>query len=187
MSMADDVMNDLKARIDKTIADLQRDLGKIRTGRASLNILEGIKLDYYGTPTPLQGVATMHVADARLITIKPWDKKMIPVIEKAIMASDLGLTPNNDGEIIRLPIPPLTTERRKEYVKAVKHRAEEHRVAIRNERRDARELIGESQKEGELTEDQAKQANEKVQAAVDGAIARIDEIAAKKEKELMEV
>jgi len=187
MSIADDVLGDLKARIDKTIGDLQRDLAKIRTGRANLAVLDGIKVDYYGTPTPLHGVATLHVADARLITIKPWDKSMISHVEKAIMTSDVGLTPNNDGEIIRLPIPPLTTERRKEYVKAVKHRGEEHRVAVRNERRDAREMIAEYQKDGELSEDDAEKTNEKIQQVVDGAITRIDEIAAKKEKELMEV
>lgn len=187
MGMEDDILNDLKTRIARTLEDLHRDLTKIRTGRANLSILDGVKVDYYGTATPLHGVATLHVADARLITIKPWDKKQIGAIERGIQQADLGLTPQNDGELIRLPIPPLTQERRKEYVKMVKSRAEDHRVAIRNERRDARELLTEMEKEGDLAEDDAKHAMEKVQAVVDQAIVKVDEIAAKKEKELLEI
>jgi ribosome recycling factor len=185
--MDDDVLNDLQARINKTLEDLKADLARVRTGRANLGILDGIKVDYYGAPTPLQGVASLHVADPRLITIKPWDKSMIVKIEKALQTSDIGLTPNNDGEMIRLPIPALTQERRKELVKVIKTRGEEHKVAIRNERRDAKEMLEEMVKEGELPEDDGKKAIAKMQAEVDAGIAKVDEIVAKKEKDIMEV
>jgi ribosome recycling factor len=187
MSMADDVIGDLRARIAKTLDDLRRELAKVRTGRANPALLEGVRVDYYGTMSPLQNVANVTVADPRLIVIKPWEKQMIPVIEKAINAAGLGVNAMPDAELVRVPIPPLTEERRKEYVKIVKHKGEEHKIAIRNERRDAKELIEESVKEGELTEDDGKKAMEKVQIEVDNGVKKVDEIIANKEKDLMQV
>jgi ribosome recycling factor len=187
MSIADDVVSDLKQRIAKTLDDLRRDLAKVRTGRANPALLEGVRVDYYGTPSPLQNVANVTVADPRLIVVKPWEKSMISVIEKAINAAGLGVNAMSDAELVRVPIPPLTEERRKEFVKVVKHKGEEHKIAIRNERRDAKELIEESVKEGDLTEDEGKKAQEKVQAEVDGGIKKVDEIIANKEKDLMQV
>ena len=187
MSMADDVIGDLRARIAKTLDDLRRELAKVRTGRANPALLEGVRVDYYGTMSPLQNVANVTVADPRLIVIKPWEKSMISVIEKAINAAGLGVNAMPDAELVRVPIPPLTEERRREYVKIVKHKGEEHKIAIRNERRDAKEMIEESVKEGELTEDDGKKAMEKVQIEVDNGIKKVDEIIANKEKDLMQV
>ncbi|HEY6910452.1 MAG TPA: ribosome recycling factor [Myxococcales bacterium] len=187
MGMAEDVVGDLRQRILKTLDDLRRELAKVRTGRANPALLEGVRVDYYGQMSPLQNVANVTVADPRLIVIKPWEKAMIPVIEKAINAAGLGINAMSDAEIVRLPIPPLTEERRKEFVKLVKHKGEEHKIAIRNERRDAKEMIEEAVKEGELTEDDGKKAMEKVQVEVDGGIKKVDEIIAGKEKDLMQV
>ncbi len=187
MGMAEDVVDDLRQRINKTLDDLRRELAKVRTGRANPALLEGVRVDYYGQMSPLQNVANVTVADPRLIVIKPWEKAMIPVIEKAINAAGLGINAMSDAEIVRLPIPPLTEERRKEFVKVVKHKGEEHKIAIRNERRDAKELIEEAVKEGDLTEDDGKKAMEKVQVEVDTGIKRVDEIIAGKEKDLMQV
>jgi ribosome recycling factor len=187
MGMAEDVVEDLRQRINKTLDDLRRELAKVRTGRANPALLEGVRVDYYGQMSPLQNVANVTVADPRLIVIKPWEKAMIPVIEKAINAAGLGINAMSDAEIVRLPIPPLTEERRKEFVKVVKHKGEEHKIAIRNERRDAKELIEEAVKEGDLTEDDGKKAMEKVQVEVDTGIKRVDEIIAGKEKDLMQV
>src|SRR5438445_13809838 len=187
MGMAEDVLNDLKARIAKTMDDLRRELAKVRTGRANPALLAGVRVDYYGQMSPLNNVSNVTVADPRLIVIKPWEKSMIPVIEKAINAAGLGVNAQSDAEVVRVPIPPLTEERRREFVKVVKHKGEEHKIAIRNERRDAKELIEESVKEGDLTEDDGKKAMEKVQAEVDGGIKKVDEIIANKEKDLMQV
>jgi len=187
MGMAEDVVDDLRQRILKTLDDLRRELAKVRTGRANPALLEGVRVDYYGQMSPLQNVANVTVADPRLIVIKPWEKSMIPVIEKAINAAGIGINAMSDAEIVRLPIPPLTEERRKEFVKLVKHKGEEHKIAIRNERRDAKELIEESVKEGDLTEDDGKKAMEKVQVEVDSGIKKVDEIIAGKEKDLMQV
>ena len=187
MSMADDVISDLSSRVSKTLDDLRTALAKLRTGRASTAILEGVRVDYYGQMTPLTGVAQIHVADARLITIKPWDKTQIPAIQKAIENAQVGINPVADGEMVRLPFPPLTEERRRELVKTVKHKGEEHKVAVRNERRDAKEMIEAFVKDGEIAEDEGKKALEKVQVVVDGGVKSIDDICAKKEKELMEV
>lgn len=187
MSMADDVLDDLRKRIAKTIDDLRRELAKVRTGRANPALLEGVRVDYYGTMSPLQNVANVTVADPRLIVVKPWEKGMIPVIEKAINAAGLGVNAMSDAEIVRVPIPPLTEERRREFVKVVKHKGEEHKIAIRNERRDAKEMIEEAVKEGDLTEDDGKKALEKVQVEVDGGVKRVDETISAKEKDLMQV
>ncbi len=185
--MIDDIFNEFKAKADQTVSDLTRDLAKVRTGRANLALLDGIKVDYYGAPTPLNGVASLAVADPRLITIKPWDKTVLGAVEKALREANIGITPQNDGEIIRLPIPPLTEERRKELVKKVRQMAEDHRVAIRNHRRDTNALLKDFEKSGDISEDDCKRALERVQKEVASAIVRVDEIVAKKEKEVMEV
>ena len=181
------VMNELKTRIEKTLEDLRKELGKIRTGRANLAILDSVKVAYYGTPTPLTGVASLAVPEPRLITIKPWDKGMIKEIERAIKEANLGINPMNDGEVIRLPIPALTEERRKEIAKQVRTKGEDHKIAIRNERRDANEKLKELQKKKAISEDDLKRSTEKVQKETDQGIARVDEILNKKEKEVMEV
>jgi ribosome recycling factor len=185
--MTDDVMKELKARIDKTLDDLRKELGKIRTGRANLAVLDGVRVDYYGTPTPLSGVASLAVPEPRLITVKPWDKSALKDIERALKEANLGLTPMNDGEIIRLPVPPLTEERRKDIAKQVRSKGEEHKVAVRNVRRDANEMLKELLKEKAITEDDNKRTGEKVQKETDAGVAKIDEIVQKKEKEVMEV
>jgi len=187
MGIAEDVVDELHKRISKTRDALRRELAKVRTGRANPALLEGVRVDYYGQMSPLQNVANVTVADPRLIVIKPWEKAMIPVIEKAINAAGLGINAMSDAEIVRLPIPPLTEERRKEFVKVVKHKGEEHKIAIRNERRDAKELIEEAVKEGDLTEDDGKKALEKVQVEVDNGVKKVDEVIASKEKDLMQV
>ncbi|HEX4385491.1 MAG TPA: ribosome recycling factor [Myxococcales bacterium] len=187
MGMAEDVIDDLRKRIAKTLDDLRRELAKVRTGRANPALLEGVRVDYYGTPSPLQNIANVTVADPRLIIVKPWEKNMIPLIEKAINAAGLNVNAMSDAELVRVPIPPLTEERRKEYVKIVKHKGEEHKVAIRNERRDAKELVEESVKEGDMTEDEGKKTQEKIQLEVDGGIKKVDEIIGNKEKDLMQV
>ncbi len=185
--MSDEVLKELKVRIDKTLEDLKAGLAKIRTGRASLGMLDGIKVDYYGTPTPLAQCAALAVPEPRMITIKPWDKSIIKELEKAIREANLGLNPMNDGELIRLPIPPLTEERRKDIAKQVKTKGEDHKVAIRNERRDANERLKTMLKDKKITEDDNKRTQEKVQKETDGGIAKVDELVAKKEKEVMEV
>ncbi len=181
------VVTELKTRIDRTLDDLRRELGKIRTGRANLSVLDSVRVNYYGTPTPLTGVASLSVPEPRLITIKPWDKGLIKEIERGLKEANLGINPMNDGEIIRLPIPPLTEERRKEIAKQVRSKGEEHKVAIRNERRNANEKLKELLKKKSISEDDLKRANEKVQKETDQGIARVDEVLHKKEKEVMEV
>lgn len=182
-----DVINDFKARVDKTLDDLRRDLSKIRTGRANAAMLEGVQVESYGTKMPLNGAATVSVPDARTIVIKPYDKSQIPAIEKGINEAQIGITPQNDGTVIRLPVPPLTEERRKEIAKQVKQRGEEHKVAVRNLRRDANEAIKAQTKNGEISEDDEKRLLDQVQKETDGGIAKVDEIVAKKQKEVMEI
>jgi ribosome recycling factor len=185
--MSDEVLKELKAKIDKTMEDLKAGLAKIRTGRASLGMLDGIKVDYYGTPTPLAQCAALAVPEPRMITVKPWDKSIMKEIEKAIREANLGLNPMNDGELIRLPIPPLTEERRKDIAKQVKTKGEDHKVAIRNERRDANEKLKTMLKDKKITEDDNKRTQEKVQKETDAGIATVDQLIVKKEKEVMEV
>ena len=187
MSFADDTVKDLNVRIQKTLEHFRQELMTIRTGRANLHLLDGVKVDYYGTPTPLSQVATLAVADARLITVKPWEKSMIPVIDKAIRDANLGLNPMSDKDLVRVPVPPLTEERRREIVKQVKHKGEEQKLAIRNERRDAKELIEQAEKDGDVAADDAKKALDKVQKATDEGVKKIDEAVAAKEKEVMQV
>ncbi|MFN3740840.1 MAG: ribosome recycling factor [Thermodesulfovibrionales bacterium] len=177
----------LAEKMDATVEVLRKDLASVRTGRASIALLDGITVDYYGNQTPLNQVATLTVPEPRLITIQPWEQRLIPEIEKAIMKSDLGLNPTNDGKLIRLAIPPLTEERRKELVKVVKKRAEEARIAIRNIRRDILEEIKKIQKEKNLSEDEVKRWNDEVQKITDSYIKKIDEMLSHKEKEIMEV
>lgn len=187
MAYVDDVISELRTNIESVIEALRNEFAKVRTGRANLAILDGVRVDYYGTPTPLNGVANLSVPDPRMILIKPWEKSQITPIEKAIREANLGLNPTNDGEVVRLPIPPLTEERRKEIVKQCKAKGEEHKVAIRNKRRDANEALKEAQKEGEITEDDLKRGTERVQKETDAGIAKVDEVVARKEKEVMEV
>jgi ribosome recycling factor len=187
MSVADDILNDLNGGIAKTLDDLRRELSAVRTGRASLHLLDGVKVDYYGTSTPLNQVATLSVPEARLIMVKPWEKNLIPVIEKAIRDANLGVNPQSDKDLVRVPIPPLTEERRKEIVKQVKHKGEDHKVAIRNQRRDAKELIEVAEKDGDISADDAKKALEKMQKATDEGVKKVDETIAAKEKEVMQV
>jgi ribosome recycling factor len=187
MSFADDAVKDLNARIQKTLEHFRQELMTIRTGRANLHLLDSVKVDYYGTPTPLSQVATLAVADARLITVKPWEKSMIPVIDKAIRDANLGLNPMSDKDLVRVPVPPLTEERRREIVKQVKHKGEEQKLAIRNERRDAKELIEQAEKDGDVAADDAKKALDKVQKATDEGVKKIDEAVGAKEKEVMQV
>ncbi len=187
MSVADDVMKDQQARIQKTLEHFRTELVGVRTGRASLHLLDSVKVDYYGTPTPLNQVATLAVADARLITVKPWEKNLIPVIDKAIRDANIGLNPMTDKDLVRVPVPPLTEERRREIVKQVKHKGEEEKLAIRNERRDAKELIEAAEKDGDIAADEAKKALEKVQKATDEGVKKVDDMVAAKEKEVMQV
>jgi ribosome recycling factor len=183
----DDVFAEAETGMNKAIEAFQRELSKVRTGRASLSLLDGIKIDYYGTMTPLNQVASLNVADARLITVKPWEKNMISVIEKAIRSSDLGLNPVADSELIRLPIPPLTQERRKDLVKVIKKMTEDARVAVRAARRDGNEMLKALQKDGDISEDDGKAGQKRIQDLTDTFIKKVETIGANKEKELMEL
>jgi ribosome recycling factor len=184
--MVNDVIKDLKEGMDGTIDSLKRDLAKRRTGRANVAILDGIKVDYYGSKSPLNQVASVQVPDPRLITIKPWEKNMVQVIEKAIQVSQLGLTPSSDGEIIRLPIPPLTEQRRKELVRDIKKVGEEAKIALRNQRRDANEMLKELEKERDISEDDLKRGLTRVQETTDDYVKKVDDLVAAKEKEILE-
>jgi ribosome recycling factor len=185
--MVNDIVKSLQTDLDKGIDAFKRDLTKVRTGRANLAILDGVRVDYYGTPTPLNQVASLNVADPRLISIKPWERSLIPEIEKAVRSAQLGLNPSSDGELVRLPMPALTQERRQELVKLVKKMAEEGKVALRAARRDANEMLKELLKDGGITEDDERNGLKKVQETTDKAVLRIDEILAKKESEILEV
>lgn len=185
--MLNDAYKDVKGKMDGAVAALRREFGTIRAGRASLSVLETITIDYYGVPTPLSQVATLSVPESRLIVIQPWESKILLDIEKAIMKSDLGLMPTNDGKLIRLSFPPLTEERRKELVKVAKKIAEEGKVAIRNIRRDGNDFIKELEKEKEISEDDLERGQEEIQEITDSYISKVDEILTHKEKEIMEV
>ena len=174
-------------RMHGAIDALKKEFGSVRTGRATLSLLDGITIDYYGTPTPLQQLASLSIPESRQIAIQPWEQRIIPEIEKAILKSDLGLTPMNDGKIIRINIPILTEERRKQLVKLVKKRAEEAKVAVRNIRRDSNEELKKLEKEKHLSEDDAKKEHDEIQRITDSFIKKIDEVLEHKEKEIMEV
>jgi len=185
--MLDDVYQEVEHKMERSIEALRRDLSRIRTGRASLALLDGIRIDYYGTPTPLNQMATLSVPESRLITIQPWDKTQLATIERAIQSSDLGLTPTNDGTIIRLAIPALTAERRQELVKQVKKMGEESKIALRNVRRDGNETLKSFEKEKLVSEDDMRRGQEQVQKITDRHIANVDDILQTKEHEVMEV
>jgi ribosome recycling factor len=174
-----------KTRMDKVLTDLQHEIANIRTGRASVGIFDSIKVDYYGTPTPINQLANLHVPEPTLITIQPWDVSQIGAIEKAIRSSELGLNPANDGKLIRVPIPALTEERRKEIVKRLHHVAEDHRVAARNVRRDANEHLKKLMKDKLISEDEERRALEEVQKMTDGHISKIDAASKVKEAEIL--
>jgi ribosome recycling factor len=185
-AMIESIYQDTTENMQKSIAALKKDLKRVRTGRASLSLLDGIKVDYYGTLTPLNQVATLAVPESRLITIQPWDATVIKEIEKAILKSDLGLTPSSDGKILRIAIPPLTEQRRKELVKVVHKVCEEYKVSIRNIRRDSNEMVKDLKKEGEISEDHAFKSQEKIQKITDDHIQLVDECFKEKEKEILE-
>lgn len=182
----DEILKDAKERMKKAVKVIDDELKGIRTGRASPSILQGIKVEYYGTKIPINQVASITVPQPDLLVIHPWDKNALPEIEKAIRVSDLGLNPSNDGNVIRIPIPPLTEERRKELVKLVRKLAEEGRVAIRNIRRDANEKVRKLKKDGEISEDDAMRLEKEIQKLTDEFIEKIDEILKHKEREIME-
>ena len=181
------VVADAKTHMQKTVDVLKREFGGVRTGRATPTLIERVTVDYYGVPTPVTQVATVTIPDARLLVIQPWDKKMVKDIERAILKSELGLTPSTDGVVIRLPIPPLSGDRRKELVKVVHKQAEEGKVSIRNIRRDHREKIERLEKAGDLSKDEAHRHQDELQKITDQYIKEIDALLAAKEKEITEV
>ena len=185
--MIDEIFEDLKDRMGKSIESLKREYSRLRTGRASIALLDGIRVSYYDTPTPLNQMASLAVPEPRLLVIQPWDKTAIEDIEKAILKSELGLTPINDGKVIRISIPPLTEERRKELVKVARKMSEENKVAIRNIRRDANEMLKDLKIEKEITEDDLYRSQEEVQKTTDQFITQVDELCAAKEKEILEI
>lgn len=185
--MADATESKAQDRMERVVADMGSALAGIRTGRASVALLDGIQVDYYGTMVPLNQTATLSAQEARLLVIQPWEPRMVPIIEKAVMASDLGLTPTSDGQVIRLPIPPLTEERRKELVRHVRRIAEEHRVAVRNIRRDANDGLKSVQRSGEVSEDDAQRGQKAIQELTDRFIAELDEHLVRKEEEIMQI
>jgi ribosome recycling factor len=185
--MVEDISKDAEEGMKKAIEAFKRDLAKVRTGRATTAMLDGIKVDYYGTPTPVNQVATVTVVDARMISVKPWEKNMVPIIEKSIRASDLGINPVADSDLVRLPIPPLTQERRRDLVKNVKKMMEEAKVAVRAARRDAMDLLKDAEKDKEITEDERKGGEKRVQDLTDRYVGSVDELQVAKEKEIMEI
>jgi ribosome recycling factor len=185
--MIEEIIEELKSSFEGAQTRLARDLTRIRTGRANPSMLEGIKIDYYGMPTPLTQLATVKVPEPRMITITPWEKTLLGAIEKAIFGSDLGLTPNNDGAMIRLSFPPLTGERRQELAKQARKLGEDAKIAVRNARRDANDMIKALQKDGDISEDEMHRHTERVQQFTDKAVTAVDDVVARKEAEIMEV
>jgi len=184
--MIKDIIKTSTEKMSKAVEHVRVEFIKIRTGKASTALLDGIKVDYYGTPTPLNQVGNISTPDSHTITIQPWDKTVIQAIEKAVLNSNLGLNPINDGNVLRVPIPPLTEERRKELVKVIKHKAEEGKVAIRNIRRDQIEHLRKTEKEEHISEDERKHGETEIQKLTDKHIKEVDELLVKKEKEIME-
>ena len=185
--MLQDIMKDAEERMGKSVDSLRGELKKLRTGRAHASLLDHIHVDYYGSEVPLSQVANIGVEDARTLTISPWEQSMVPVVEKAIMTSDLGLNPNTAGTVIRVPLPPLTEERRRDMSKIVRHEGENAKVAIRNIRRDALHHAKELLKEKEISEDDERRAQDSIQALTDKHIAVVDQVVEEKEKEVLEV
>lgn len=185
--MVDDILGDADRRMQKAIEVLKQDLAAVRTGRASAALLDRITIDYYGTPTPINQVATISVPEARLLVIQPWERKMLVDIEKAIQKSDLGINPNNDGQVIRLAIPPLSEERRRDMVRTVHKKLDEHKVAIRNIRRDAHDKLRDREKKKEISEDELKRSADRLQKLTDRCIEEMDRVGKTREQEIMEV
>jgi ribosome recycling factor len=185
--MPTDLFSDVEHRMKMAVEALQRELATVRTGRASPALVEGLKVDYYGTPTPLNQVASIHATDPRTLTIQPWERKMLGDIEKAILKSDLGLNPNNDGQVIRLTIPPLTEERRRDMVKILHKKVDEGKVAVRNCRRDCHDRLREQEKRKEISEDELKRSIERLQKLTDRYIDEMEKVGHAKEAEIMEV
>jgi ribosome recycling factor len=185
--MIEELLDDARRRMDKSVEATQHEFNTVRTGRASAALLDRISVDYYGTMTPVKQLATINVPEPRLLTVQPFDPSSIKAIERAIIESDLGLTPSNDGKVIRLPIPSLTEERRKELVKVVRHLAEEGRVACRNVRRDTMHHLKELVRDGDVGDDDERRGEERLQKLTDEHVKRIDELLRKKEEEIMEV
>ena len=177
----------LRGRMDKAVADFQTNLGSIRTGRASIHMLDQVKVEYYGTPTPLNQVAQITTPDANMIVIQPWDASLIGDIEKALRTSDLGFNPNNDGKLVRVPVPPMTEERRREVVKHLHRVLEDHRTAVRNIRRDGNELLKKASKDKKISEDEEKRSLDEIQKLTDEEIKKMEEMAKKKEAEVMQI
>lgn len=185
--MTQPALTEAESRMQKSVEALAKEIQTIRTGRASPSLVDRVPVEYYGNPTPLNQLATITVPEARLIVIQPWDRSIIAAVEKALQKADLGLNPGNDGQVIRVPIPPLNEERRREYVRLVKRYAEGSHVAIRNIRRDQNDHIKAMEKEKQVSADEARRASEQLQKLADRYIARVDELAARKEAEIMEV
>lgn len=185
--MLDDVVKDLRSSADKSLEALRRDLAKVRTGRAHPSMLDAIRVDYYGTPTPLAQMANINVPEPRLITVKPWDKGQVKAIDKAIREGDLGLNPQADGDLLRIPIPALTEDRRRDMVKIIRKNGEECKVAIRKHRRDALEMIEQFDKDGDVSGDDADRGKKKVEEVIVELVKHVDTVIAAKEKDLMEV
>ncbi len=185
--MIKEVLSDARDSMDKAVKALKKDMAKVRTGRASVSLLDDVRVDYYGVPTPLAQVASLSAPEPRLITVQPWEKNLIPDIEKAIFKADIGLTPSSDGQLIRLPVPALTEERRREMAKIVKRMGEESKISIRNARRDANETLKMLEKEKEITEDDLKRSEKDVQQVTDEFVNLIDSVVQNKEQEIMEV
>ncbi|NLC06599.1 MAG: ribosome recycling factor [Syntrophomonadaceae bacterium] len=185
--MADEYLKDAEERMQKSVDNLKREFASLRAGRANPALLERVLVDYYGTPTPINQVGNIGVPEPRLLVIQPWDRSLIPAIEKAILKSDLGITPSSDGNVVRIAIPQLTQERRKELVKVIKKRAEEARVAVRNIRRDAMDQLKAREKKGEISEDIMRREQDSLQKITDNIIKVIDKLAESKEQEVMEV
>lgn len=183
----DAILKDTEERMGKSLASLEEELAGLRTGRASAAMFDKIKVEYYGNPSPLNQVASISIPESRLVVIQPWDKGLLGEIEKAIQSSELSLNPNNDGKVIRINIPPLTEERRKEIVKLAKNTAEQARVAIRNIRRDANDELKKSEKNGDISEDDLKRGEERVQKLTDQFIEKINETVTAKENEILEI
>jgi len=182
-----EIIKDAEERMRKSIENFRQELAGMKAGRATPAMLDKIRVDYYGSPTPVSQVANIDIPDSRTIAIKPWDRTLIKLIEKAILTSDLGLNPNNDGIVIRLSIPPMTQDRRKDMVKQVSKRTEDERVVIRNVRRDANEQVKKSEKDKKISEDESKRGQDEIQKLTDRLIKEVDQIMAQKEKEIMEV
>jgi ribosome recycling factor len=187
IKMINTINTETKDKMQKTIENFRFELNKFRTGKASASLLDGVKINYYGSVVPLKQAANISVPEARLMTIQPWDRSMINEIEKAILKSDIGLTPQNDGNIIRLPIPQLTEERRKDLVKQAKRLGEECKISVRNSRREANEQIKKAEKDHDVSEDDSHRAQDEIQKVTDDFIKKIDEVLEKKEKEIMEI